>query len=616
MVWNHEIQSLFQMEKQSGIQGIALIHPKSVDELCVLNSVIRLMASEKGGEQPLNMWYRYRNNINDWYTEMEEYGLTDEEINWLSSHSAITDGICESQEGLMSLVQEECLGGNSLTFADKCRKGIAKKQGKLFEECEQIYYKNIEEKGCSKKLAHYVWDVLLKVQRGYSFNRSHCLAYSLVALQEMNLCLKFPIIYWNTACLITDGGNEDSGTNYDKIAFALNKMIKSGIKISLPNINKSDFSFIPDEENNQILFGMRGMLNVNEEIIKSTIDNRPYASIKDYLNKVNPKRSSMISLIKGGAFDEMMDRKLAMGWYLWETCDRKKNLTMQNMGALTKYNLLPQSNEGKEEFRFYEFNRYLKTKCKYDNINYKLDDRAINFLTEKGQDGIITCSSGDFLISVKEWDKIYQTHMKFFKQWIEDNKINLLNTLNKNIFKDEWDKYATGTISAWEMEVLCFYYHDHELKNVNCNKYGLSNFFELSSTPVVESSSKWENRIVDKYKISKIAGTCIAKNKIKNTVSLLTLDGVVDVKFSKEFFAMFDKKISIKRPDGSKQIIEGSWFDRGSMIAVQGFRRDDNFVAKKYASTGGHLLYKIDKLYENGDLELRSNRLIGDYEEE
>ena len=45
-----------------------------------------------------------------------------------------------------------------------------------------------------------------------SFNRSHCLAYSLVALQEMNLAFKYPIVFWNCACLITDSGgsnNED-----------------------------------------------------------------------------------------------------------------------------------------------------------------------------------------------------------------------------------------------------------------------------------------------------------------------------------------------------------------------------------------------------------------------
>ena len=126
MVWNHEIQSLFQIEQQSGIRGIELVHPKNVSELATLNSVIRLMAPEKGAEQPLDMWNRYRTNIQDWYDEMRSYGLNEDEINWLSNYPDITQGIAESQESLMRLVQEERLGGNNLNFADKCRKGLAK----------------------------------------------------------------------------------------------------------------------------------------------------------------------------------------------------------------------------------------------------------------------------------------------------------------------------------------------------------------------------------------------------------------------------------------------------------------------------------------------------------
>lgn len=166
MVWEHKISSLFQMEKQSGINGIALTHPKSVKELAVLNSVIRLMAPEKGAEQPLDMWARYRSNIDDWKKEMILYGLSQDNIDWLMSHGAITDGICESQEGMMQLLQEERLGGNDLTFADKCRKAIAKKVGKLFDECEKTYFENAQEKKCDMKLVHYVWDILLRVQRG------------------------------------------------------------------------------------------------------------------------------------------------------------------------------------------------------------------------------------------------------------------------------------------------------------------------------------------------------------------------------------------------------------------------------------------------------------------
>ena len=166
MVQNHKIMSLFQMEKASGITGIALTHPKSVDELAVLNSVIRLMAPEKGAEQPLDTWARYRMDINEWYREMRQYGLNEEQIEWLSNNNAITNGICECQEGMMSLLQDERLGGNDLSFADKCRKAIAKKQGKLFDECEQAYFKNAEDKHCEMNLVHYVWDVLFRVQRG------------------------------------------------------------------------------------------------------------------------------------------------------------------------------------------------------------------------------------------------------------------------------------------------------------------------------------------------------------------------------------------------------------------------------------------------------------------
>ena len=99
MIWRHDIQSLFQMEKQSGIQGIALTHPESVDDLATLNSVIRLMAQEKGAEQPLNKFARFKENIDLWYKEMMDYGLTHAEQKLLEPIVKLSYGICESQEG-------------------------------------------------------------------------------------------------------------------------------------------------------------------------------------------------------------------------------------------------------------------------------------------------------------------------------------------------------------------------------------------------------------------------------------------------------------------------------------------------------------------------------------
>ena len=79
---------------------------------------------------------------------------------------------------------------------------------------------------------------------------------------------------------------------------------------------------------------------------------------------------------------------------------------------------------------------------------------------------------------------------------------------------------------------------------------------------------------------------------------------------------MFDKRISERGEDGAKHIVEKSWFDRGSMIVVMGFRSGDNFITKKYAKDSGHQLYKIDKVEENGDLILRSTRYQGEEEED
>ena len=386
--------------------------------------------------------------------------------------------------------------------------------------------------------------------------------------------------------------------------------MSAGIKLSLVDINKSDFGFKPDVENNQILFGMKGLLNVSDETVYDIIANRPYTSPKDFLNKIKPKKQTMISLIKGGAFDSMMDRKKCMVWYIWETCDKKKNITLQNMGGLIKYNLLPKGTETYDNaYRVYEFTRYLKAICKKDANTYKLDDRSIDFLQSLGYDELIDSSME---LSAKVWDKKYQMWMDVYRNWIAENKTEILDNLNTLIFREAWDKYAAGTVSAWEMEVLCFYYHEHELANVDKERYGFADFFELPTEPVVEKTFSRGNKTINIYKLDKICGTCIAKNKTKSTVTLLTTSGVVNVKFRKEYFTLFDKQISERQADGTKKVMEKSWFNRGNMIVVQGIRQGDDFITKKYSSSAGHQLYKIDSIAANNELVLKTERYMGE----
>lgn len=620
MVQHHEIQSLFQWEKQSGIQGIELTHPRSVDDLAVLNSIIRLMAQDDDEISPLQKYTSFKNDISLWYKEMTQWGLSKDEQKILEPIVKSSYGIAESQEKIMKLVQLPECGGFNLTWADKLRKSIAKKNPAQYQELEKEYFQNVEDKHLSKPLCTYVWRVLIAMSRGYSFNASHTLAYSLVALQEMNLAYRWPIIYWNTACLIIDtGGSEDiegnKSTNYDKLARGIGKMRSVGIKISLPDINKSSYTFKPDVENNQVLFGFRGMLSVGEDVINDTINKRPYVSIKDYYNKVHPNKQAMISLIKGGAFDAMENRKFAMAWFIWETCDKKKKLTLSNMAGLIKHNLLPENtDEEKTARRVFEFNRYLKKVCADSTKTiYSLDNRALEFLTEMEYDNLI---QSDHTMSVKDWNTKYQEWMGVLRSWLNSNQEQILNNLNYSIFIEDWNKYAQGTYSDWEMAALCFYYHPHILMNVDNERYGFADFAQLPKEPVIEDTYNIRGHTVNIFKISRLAGTCIAKDKMHHTISLLTTSGVVNVKFVKDQFAYFDKQISQRNPDGTKTVVEKSWFTRGNLLIVQGIRSGDTFMCKKYSRTPGHRLAKITKVNNDNSLEIQEERAQGDYEDE
>ena len=102
--------------------------------------------------------------------------------------------------------------------------------------------------------------------------------------------------------------------------------------------------------------------------------------------------------------------------------------------------------------------------------------------------------------------------------------------------------------------------------------------------------------------------TVIGKNDTRSSVTLLTTTGVVNVKFTKEYFAMYNRQISEKQSDGTKKVVEKGWFTRGVKLLVAGYRRDDTFVAKTYKNNGFNQLYRITKVEKDGSIELEHNR--------
>ena len=158
------------------------------------------------------------------------------------------------------------------------------------------------------------------------------------------------------------------------------------------------------------------------------------------------------------------------------------------------------------------------------------------------------------------------------------------------------------------MQSISCYFHEHELSHIDKDKYEVVDFFELPENPVIERFIPMQGRTVPLYKLSKIAGTVVDKDKNKSQIQLLTETGVVTVKIYQVQFAKYDRQISEKQADGKKKIIEKSWLSRGNKLLLMGIRRDDQFVLKKYKNTKGEVLSLIEEVEPRGQLKLKTER--------
>jgi len=605
-----KVLDVFQFNSGVGLAIAKKVKPQTPIEMSAASAIMRLM-SEKGKESQQDRYARIKHNgIGEFEYEMQMVGLTDQQREVLHSYCDEYYGCVPTQELMMMILMDERIANFTLGEANAARKIVAKKKMNEIPKLKEQVFNHIPD----KVFCNYVWELAIQPSLGYAFSINHSLPYSFVGIQSLVLATHFNPIFWNTACLIVNTGSlnedENDSTDYSKLAKALGDIQSAGIRFSLADINKSQFGFIPDIENNAILFGLKAMDKIGTDVVNEILKNRDYSSFFDFVSKNNFNKPVLISLIKGGAFDKFEDRRKLMCQYIWMTCDKKKRITLQNMNGLIQRDLLPESL--KYEQSVFEFNRYLKSFCK-KGTNFILDERALNFYNTNYGTDYLEYNDNQVLIDMKKWDKIYQVEMDPVRNWMKANQEEILKTLNYLIFKEDWDKYASGNISRWEMESLCFYYHEHELAHLNIEKYGINNFFELSEEPDIERyfPSK-QGEMMPLYNIHTIAGTCIAKDKTKSIVYLLTTSGVVPVKFRKEYFSLFDKQISQRQEDGTKKVVEKSWFNRGNMLLVKGIRRGDDFIAKKYASTEGHTLYKIESIDKNGDIIITSDRAGGE----
>lgn len=654
-----ELISAFQFDSQVGSVALSSIRPTSLLEVANANSLMRLMSDHE--EQPMDKYIRYKNDINEWYRDMEDYGLTPDEIMLVRKHLDKDNGVCSSQEGMMLLTMDEKVANFDVVQSNKLRKGCAKKVPKLIQQAKEMVFEQGIANGASDKLLHYIWDEQISMQLGYSFSILHTIGYSHILLQQLELITNYPPIYWNTAVLLLESGaitqdteseednKKEKTTNYGVVASAISDLQFHGVTIDLPHINKAEVGFTPHEESNSIMFGFKGVSTINNDVAATIIANRPYASLQDFHERmVEVKRevalstgkkqmkslvssTQTINLIKAGAFDDLEQRPRAeiLEGYLRLLNPPKKAMTTANINAVMEMGIIP--SEYQPMLSMFNFKKYIQTLPKYQDessksivwhvINcgdHEMTEYSNNFFfnnfgeLQEGRDYFYD-EEGYVNVALKttrkgSFEDVLKQKTKPFTQWL--NSPACIDTYNYIVFEDIKRNLMDGNQSRWEMESMNYYYSEHELAGIDKERYGIVNFNELPEEPVITGFSQWRGQEIPRFELSRICGTVLDRDKNKHTVSLLTEYGVVTLKFHSGQFSFYDKTLSMNDAvTGKKVTVEESWFKRGNKLLVTGFRRGNQFRPKRYSnSIYQHALCKITQLHEDGTVSYQDER--------
>lgn len=633
-----KVYSAFQFDSPVGKQALNKVGVNDLISMTLTNGLMRLQASEKGGETPIDKYVRYRRDINEWYRDMTEYGLTNEEQELLKSYLLKSNGLCVSQETTMQLVMDKRVAGMTLKEADTLRKGLAKGSQEALKQTEDTLYEKGFACGTSKKMLDYLWWVQIEMSKSYAFSSCHAMEYSIIANQELDLNYKYSNVYWNTACLCVEASADEDSTrktniDYGKMVTAITGMRKQGINIVPPSINNSGYEFVPEEKDNSILFSLKAIAGVGEEVVEDILVGRPYSSFKQFYDyhkelkvedgtdedgqtlyrKSKVTKSKLISLIKSGCFDEFNgDRIALMKWLAFYETEKKESLNGQNLPKAISLGV----DLDKKLVRAYRFKQFVINKDNFycSDPNFKSKKHYLVeptfarphleklYMSNMKENTDYYYVGDDLIVVDKSLEKVMKPELDTLKELLQKKEI--IDDFNKKACIETYNNMVDNEdINKWALQTISYYDREHELAIVDLNKYSVSDFYELNTEPTFVTKTKGKKEW-KQYDLSRIAGTVIDFNNDKSTVSLLTMSGVVNVKFYSGQFNHYKQVISV-----NGEVVDKPWIARGNILMVSGFRSEDNFIAKKYANSPyTHCVMLVENINKDGELNLKLER--------
>jgi DNA polymerase-3 subunit alpha len=277
-------KGVFQCEATPYTNLLVKMGVKNFAELAASNALVRPGAMNTIGKDYI-LRKHGKQNIAYHHQKMKQF-------------TSETYGCILYQEQVMQACTE--LGGMTMSEADKVRKIIGKKKdAKEFDVFKDRFIAGASQY-LSPNVAADLWHDF-EAHAGYSFNKSHAVAYSTLSYWTAWLKTYYPLEFMYS--ILKNEKDKDARTEY------LIEAKRMGISIKLPHVNDSDMDF--KIEGRGIRFGLTGVKFISDNIAQKYIAKRPFASYKDLEeftfgkgNGVNSRALQALRMIGAATFPD------------------------------------------------------------------------------------------------------------------------------------------------------------------------------------------------------------------------------------------------------------------------------------------------------------------------
>jgi len=211
-----------------------------------------------------------------------------------------TYGIIIYQEQVMQIAQT--LAGFTAGEADILRRAMGKKKRAELEKQKEKFVTGALKNGIKKDVANFVF-TKIEPFADYGFNKSHAVAYALIAFQTAYLKTYYKEEFIAASMSTTL-------TNTSKLREYVDELKRLKVEVIRPSINKCFAEF--KSGTNKIFYGLGAIKSVGFEAISNIVNEREkngkFKTFTDFINRVDPKdvnKLQLEGLVKAGAFDEI-----------------------------------------------------------------------------------------------------------------------------------------------------------------------------------------------------------------------------------------------------------------------------------------------------------------------